>query len=366
LSRRERLAAAAEKRREQRTKERQQAAAVGLDASERVDDALVRTTDKVSRLVKRHFNVLQWVFVGVIAVWIGFQIYTYRKLKAEAKVGDNLGKAAQASLALPNAEEEPTAPGTPADPAPKFATDEERLKVARESFEAAIALKKTEGSVLLAELGLAGIELDEGKASEARSRYERVKDAPYAQKDNELRGRALEGIALTHEAGNDLEAALKAYREIENAGIDGFVEMALLSQARILAEKGDTAAAKEALSKLQQRLDKAEIKADKTFYLGPSLQALKTLIAPDEPEQAEPTNMDDLQKTLQELSKKMGAQGAAPPVLSVSIPPTPAPEAPAPEAPAPQAPAPEAPAAPAPEAPAPGSPPGQDPAGGTQ
>lgn len=379
MSRRERLAAAAEKRREQRTKERAQAAAVGLDAGERVDDALVRATDRVGRFVKRHFNVMQWVFVGAIAVWIGVQVYTYRKLKGEAKVGDNLGKAAQAALAAANVEEEPTAPGIPADPAPKFASDADRFKTARESFEAAIALKKNEGSVLLAELGLAGVELDEGKAGEARARYERVKAAPYAQKDSELRGRALEGIALTHETGNDTEAALKAYRELENADIAGFVEVALVSQARLLAEGGQTAPAKEALDKLQKRLEKADIEADKTFYLGPTLQALKTLISPDE---AKEPNLDELQKTLQELSKKAGAQSSAPLELPTdapaipepapeapapapeapAVPPAPAPKAPAP-APAPQAPAPEA---PAPAAPAPGTPPTQDPAGGTQ
>lgn len=374
LSRRERLAAAAEKRREQRTKERAQAAAVGLDAGERVDDALVRATDRAGRFVKRHFNVMQWVFVGAIAVWIGFQVYTYRKLKGEAKVGDNLGKGAQAALAAANVEEQPTAPGTPVDPAPKFASDADRFKTAREAFEAAIALKKNEGSVLLAELGLAGVDLDEGKAGEARARYERVKAAPYAQKDSELRGRALEGIALTHETGNDTEAALKAYRELENADIAGFVEVALVSQARLLAEGGQTAPAKEALDKLQKRLEKADIKADKTFYLGPTLQALKTLISPDEPKEP---NLDELQKTLQELSKKAGAQSAPlqlptgeAPAIPEPAPETPAvPQAPAPKAPAPtpapQAPAP-APEAPAPAAPAPGTPPGQDPAGGTQ
>lgn len=366
LSRRERLAAAAEKRREQRQKERQQAAAVGLDAGERVDDALVRATDRMGRFVKRHFNVMQWVFVGAIAVWIGVQVFNYRKLKSEAKVGDNLGKGAHAALAPIDKDEEAVVPGMPADPRPKYDNDAARLKAAREGYEAAIALKKSEGSVLVAELGLAGLDLDEGKAAEARTRYERVKSAPYAQKDSELRGRALEGIALSYEAANDNEAAIKAYREIENSGIEGFVEMAMLAQARILVEKGDTAAAKEALDKLQKRLEKVESKAEKTFYLGPTLQALKALIAPNEPVTPEPGSMDDLQKTLQELSKKMGGSQSV--QLPMQVPPE-APEAPAPEAPAPT---PEAPAVPAPEAPTPGTaappgtPGGQDPSGGTQ
>jgi hypothetical protein len=348
---------------------------VGLDTSEKVDDALVRVTDKTARFIKRHFNLLQWVFVGALAVWIGVQVYNYRKLKGEAKVGDNLGKAAQAALASINAEEEPAVPGIPPDPAPKFSSEEERLKVARESFEAAIALKKSEGSVILAELGLAGIELDQGKASEARQRYERVRTAPVVQKFPECRGRALEGIALTFEADNDVEGALKAYRELENSDIDGFVEMALLSQARLQFEKGQLAPAKEALDKLQKRLEKAEIEADKTFYLGPSLQALKTLIDPEGPKTPEPANMDDLQKTLEELSKKMGSIAPAgsaeapvtpPAPIGEVVPPeepAPAPAAPAPAAPAPAAPAP---AAPAPAAPAPGTPPTQDPSGGTQ
>jgi predicted negative regulator of RcsB-dependent stress response len=370
LSRRERLAAAAEKRREQRSKERAQAAAVGLDASERVDDALVRATDRVARFIKRHFNVMQWVFVGVIAVWIGVQIFTYRKLKAEAKVGDNLGKAAHAALAGANVEEEPAVPGMPEDPRPKFSSDADRFKAARASFEAALALKKTEGSVLLAELGLAGVDLDEGKAGEARARYERVKTHPYTQQDNELRGRALEGIALSHEVANETDAALKAYRELENTGLEGFVEVALLSQARLQAESGQLAPAKESLDKLQKRLEKSEIKPEKTFYLGPSLQALKALIAPDEPKASE-TDLDELQKTLQELSKKMGSQpaelpaGDAPVAPGETAPVEPAPVDTAPVETAPQAPAPAAPQ-PAPETPPPGTPTGQDPSGGTQ
>jgi len=350
---------------------------VGLDAGERVDDALVRATDRITRFVKRHFNVMQWLIVAGIAVWIGLQIYNYRKLKGEAKAGDSLGKAAQAALAPLKDEAEAPAPGAPEDTAPKFSSDEERLKAAREAYEAALNLKKNEGSVLLAELGLAGVELDLGKAAEARARYERVKAAPFAQQDAELRGRALEGIALSHEAAGEGDAALKAYRELENAEISGFVEVALLSQARLQIAKGEIAPAKETLDKLTKRLEKNEIKSETTFYLGPSLTALKQQIDPEganKPLASEEPDMEALKKTLEELSQKAVPQPVAPqgepaplapapePVVPVPTAPAPAPKAPAPpKPPAPVAPAP-APAAPAP-VPAPVPAPGDAPQG---
>jgi hypothetical protein len=114
------------------------------------------------------------------------------------------------------------------------------------------------------------------------------------------------------------------------------------------------------LDKLQKHLEKAAIKPEKTFYLGPSLQALKTLIAPDEPKASDPANLDELQKTLQELSKKMGSQPSELPLGEAADPVPAEPVAPAPQAPAAPAPA------PAPETAPPGTPTGQDPSGGTQ
>lgn len=306
MTRRERLAAAAERRRNERAKERAQAAAIGLDASERVDDALSRVTDRTVRFVRRHFNVMQWVFVAAIAIWVGLQIYHYRREKNEAKVGDALMKAAIAAQ-LPLLPDLPEGAQVD-DRRPSFAGDKERLQAARVAYEAAASLHKNDGAVALAELGLAAVQLDQGKASEARSTYEKVKAMPVATQLPEVKGRALEGIALSHEVEGKNDAALKAYRELENSGLEGFVETALLAQARLLLADGKTDEAKATVEKLDQRLEKEKINPQKTFYLGPTLAALKLQIDPTGgiKKLSGDTDMEELQKTLQELAKKAG------------------------------------------------------------
>lgn len=306
MTRRERLAAAAERRRNERAKERAQAAAIGLDASERVDDALSRVTDKSVRFVRRHFNVMQWVFVSAIAIWVGLQVYHYRRDKNEAKVGDALMKAANAAQ-LPLLPELPEGAQVD-DRRPSFPGDQERLEAARGAYVTAASLHKNDGAVALAELGLAAVQLDQGKAAEARATYEKVKAMPVAAQLLEVRGRALEGIALSHEIEGKNDAALKAYRELENSGIEGFVETALLAQARVLLADGKTDEAKAAVEKLDQRLEKEKVNPQRTFYLGPTLATLKLQIDPTGAikKLSGDTDMEELQKTLQELAKKAG------------------------------------------------------------
>jgi hypothetical protein len=133
---------------------------------------------------------------------------------------------------------------------------------------------------------------------------------------------------------------------LENAGIDGFVEMAQLAQARLLAEKGDLAGAKDALDKLNKRLEKAEIKLQSTLYIGPTVAALQLMIDPTGQLKAQSdaksdplsklkqvgggTDLETLKKTLQELAQKAG-KGAPAPLTTGT-------QAPAPAAPAPAAP----------------------------
>ena len=70
----------------------------GLDASERMDDALSRAADGSFRWVKKHFNVVQWLIVGGAAVWVGWQIYSWRSDKMSSKVSDALAEAVNADL----------------------------------------------------------------------------------------------------------------------------------------------------------------------------------------------------------------------------------------------------------------------------
>ena len=67
-NRRARRTAAAQARKA-RVRERREAEAVGLDAQEMLDDALVRSTDTAGKWLRNNSTTLQWAVVLGIAGW---------------------------------------------------------------------------------------------------------------------------------------------------------------------------------------------------------------------------------------------------------------------------------------------------------
>ncbi|MET0410382.1 MAG: hypothetical protein ABW217_03760, partial [Polyangiaceae bacterium] len=79
---------AAAKARALRKRERAEASAIGLDASEIVDDAFVRITDKVSRFLKKQANTLQWLVVVGVVGWLSWEVYHWQMGRLEATSSD--------------------------------------------------------------------------------------------------------------------------------------------------------------------------------------------------------------------------------------------------------------------------------------
>jgi tetratricopeptide (TPR) repeat protein len=312
---------AAARRREKR--EREAAVARGLDAGEMVDDALARATHGATSFLRRHFNIVQWVIVLGVAGGIGYQIWAWRHGKNVAKASDALYAGVEAELGRVGAEE-PADPLTGlADPTRVFATDEARLSEAAKKYEEAATLRKGSGTAILAKLGLAGVLYDQGKYDEAIAAYEDVKASDLAKHDADVRLRAAEGVGLAREAKGDLDGALKAFKELENADVVGFKGLGLLHAARVHYVKGDKTKAKELAKAAQEQTTKEKSPYQTAGYLDSASRELLAAIDPStipptpaaaagySPEQMDALReqiMKDptkLQKMLQEMGKSV-------------------------------------------------------------
>jgi hypothetical protein len=331
---------AASRRKGKREKERG-ASARGLDTSEMVDDAFARGTHAIVTFGKRHFNVIQWVIVLGIAGGIGYQIWTWRSGKTNARASDLLMAAVNAELGQVG--EEPSA--DPTELRPSFPTEQARLEAASKAYDSTIADKPGSGTAILAELGKAGVLFDMGKYADAYEQYEKVKNSPLAKNDADVRMRATEGTGLSLEAKGDLDGAEKVFKALEQSEEAGFSTLGIYHQARLLVQKGQKDKATELLTKLNEKLSK-ELRTPTTTasYVE---KASRDLMGVIDPSKAPPTSSnytpDQLQalqqqilkdpKKLQQMLKEMG-QMKAPNMPVPEGPPEEGPE-PSPEEPAP-------------------------------
>jgi predicted negative regulator of RcsB-dependent stress response len=267
-NRRARRAAAAQARKA-RMRERREAEAVGLDTQEMLDDALARSTDKAGKWVRKNSSTLQWVFVAGVVGWAGWGLYNWQAQEARAEASAALAIAVDTERGKVG---DPSEQGKPneqnvIDPTPIFEDRAALRKAALERFQAAEALRAGSGTSAYAQLGAASVLYDEGKFDEAATQFESVANSELAKSDPELRGRALDGLALTQESKGDKEAALKTYGRLDNTDTPGFEELALYQQARLQRDLGQLDAAKENIKKLNEKLGPSEPLAFSASYL---------------------------------------------------------------------------------------------------
>jgi tetratricopeptide (TPR) repeat protein len=333
---------AAQRRRSQRDKESEGRVARGLDASEMVDDAFARSTHALTNWVKNNANVLQWMFVLAIVGGLGWQIYSWRRAKTQAKTSDSLATAVETELGQVG--ERKQLPGQEPNPFPRptYPDDTARLQAAQEAYKKAADLQPGSGTALLAQLGLAGVAYDLSKYDEAQAAYELVKASLLAASDSDVRSRATEGVGLCLEAKNDREAAIKAFRELENSDIPGFSALGMYHQARLLYAKGDKDKAKELLVKVREKLEKIP-----QLMEGYLAEAANDLLGTIDPKSAKPKmsgipgfsreQMEQLKRleqlqgqlkggtgtgaNLKKLLEEMGVQGGENPLANPEAPP---------------------------------------------
>jgi hypothetical protein len=245
---------AASKARARRKREREAASAIGLDAAEMVDDALVRFTDKIGRVARRHWNGIQWaVGLGVLG-WLGYQVYAWRTATTSAEVSDALFAAVATEHGRTGDVSEQGKPNANGiiDPTPIFETDAARLEAAARSYAEVAALHPNTPASGFARIGHAGVLLEQGKAEEARAEYEEVAGSDAAKASPELLGAAIEGRGLSLEAKTDLPGAVAAFEQLGN--VPSFENRALYQQARIKHLQGEAEASKALLTKLFSNL----------------------------------------------------------------------------------------------------------------
>lgn len=245
---------AASKARALRKRERAEASAIGLDATEMVDDALVRFTDKAARFLKKRGNVLQWLlFIGVVG-WLGWEVYHWQMGRLEAESSDHVFEGVQAENGRVGDPEEKGKADSRGivDPSPIYKTEEERLNAALKDYEEAASERPSAAPAAFALLGKGGVLLELGKFDEALAAYESARTSPASEENEVIRGGALEGIGLARESKNDLEGAQKAFEEMQQ--VPGYEPLAMYQRARIKDRMGDKAGAKELLNKLFEKL----------------------------------------------------------------------------------------------------------------
>ena len=234
--------------------------AVAADA-----DPLIERTAKLSDWAKRNQKLVQIVGVALFLGLLGVAGFLYYDNKRETEASLVLTKAVEAQRAPIG---EPKKDDDEDDRQQYFKTFDDRRAAALKQYKDVQARFPGTGAAILARLAVGSLLLDQRDADGALAAFNDVKGSPLAAADNEVKGRALEGLGFAHElkavaeAGEKdkhLDAALAAFKELET-GVDvkGFKELALYHQARVLMNKGDKEKAKELLLKVKEGVEKVE------------------------------------------------------------------------------------------------------------
>lgn len=331
--RNKRLRAKAAAKRRQRRRRQEAAQAVGLDATEMVDDVLARSSAKAGRFVKQNFRVLQWVIVVGLVGTVSWYIYSYVHKQDEAQATDALmeGIRAENGVTRDQGAELPEEMGVQT-----FNDHTERLKAAEEAYRTALKEAAEPAGQTLAHMGLAGVLFDQGKYDDAKSEYDTVLGSELAKVDLDVQARATEGAALAIEAKGDKKAAGELYKKLE--GIEGYKPLGQYHQARLALESGDKEGAKKLLLEVNEKLRDDKF-ARQGFVYGMSLQMLATVDpkAAEEAQKQVQESPEEMLKKLQEMEERLkNMQGGAGDLLKkLGIGPDGKPLAPASGAPAP-------------------------------
>jgi len=338
---------AAAERRARRAEREAAAAPMGLDASERVDDLLARSSHAVTLWLRNNFRWLQWVLIIAVLGGFAWLLQRYRVRKAEAGAGDALmvGNSAQSGTVGDSDTDSEDEALRELDVRPQFRTDAARLSAAAEGYRKALAgAAKSGGAAWLAKLGLAGVLYDEKSWDAALELYRSVRSSKGIKEYPELYGRALEGVGLCLDAKGDRDGALQAFRELTNQeGAPSLSTLGLFQQARVLLERNDKDKAKQLALKAEERLTKDKDDWSQGYLLT-AVHRLLSRIDPSLAKQGtDPGSLQELlqrdPERLQQLLKQMrGAPEPEPAVPEQEVPSAP-PDTSAPE---------EVPSAPAP------------------
>ncbi len=227
-------------------------------------DPLLERAARASKWIREHRET----FGGAVAVAVlaagGFLGWTYWQDKRNTDASALLAQAlADQHGHVSDKEDEDDDDTKNRQLYPTFKSAAERRDAALAKYRAVESKYAGTGAAILARLNEGSLLLDAGDAKGAASAYEDVKVSALAQADGAVRGRALEGIGFADEllaqadpANKDkhLDDALTEFQALEHVDLNGFKELGMYHQARVLQAKGDTPKAIELLKDVEKRV----------------------------------------------------------------------------------------------------------------
>ncbi len=301
--------------------------AVAADA-----DPLIEKTVKFGEWAKQNQKTVQIVGALVALALIGISAFKYYDHKHETEASTLLTQAVADERA--HVGEPPKGdPESTVEPPLSFKTFDERTDSALKKYRDVQAKFPKTGAAILSRLAEGSLLLDKHEIDAALSAFAEVKASPLATADQEVKGRALEGIGFAWElkavanpndASKHYDEAVKAYKELENAvEIRGFKELAMYHQARIAQNLAEKDKAKELLLNLKERFAKPEDSTSRV-PVGPAFPYLKE-VAMDRLRAIDPTaapkaqaapggspklTQDQIKKMIEDAQKKQKSGGS--------------------------------------------------------
>jgi len=226
-------------------------------------DPLLERISRAGTWIKEHRQTFGAFVTVAVFAGVGAAGYSYHQDKRNAEASALLAQALadqHGHVSDKDADDD----DTKAKPLyPTFKSAAERRDAALAKYRAVESKYSGTGAAILARLAEGSLLLDAGDAKGAIAAYDEVKSSALGQADGEVRGRAYEGIGFADEllAESDapnkdkhLDEALTAFQGLEHVDIDGFKELGMFHQARVLQAKGDKAKAIELLKDVQKRV----------------------------------------------------------------------------------------------------------------
>ncbi len=250
-------------------------------------DPLIEKTAKLSEWAKQNQKTVQIVGALIAVALLGVAGFLYVEHKNETEASTLLTKAVEDERARVGEPPKEDAEN-PVEPPLMFKTFEERRESALKKFRDVQSKYPKTGAAILSRLAEGSLLLDKHEADPALAAFTDVKGSALAAADQEVKGRAIEGMGFAYElkaaatpaeATKHLDEALKIYKELETTvDVRGFKEMAQYHQARIEQNKGEKDKAKELLVAVRERISKPDDNPA-NIPMGPAFPYLKEVAA---------------------------------------------------------------------------------------
>jgi hypothetical protein len=249
------------KKREQSQQQRK-----ALAPGEMVDDALARAVASGGKWLRANGRSVQLTILGLIVAGIAYAAFDWWQDKRAEAATSALVKAELDERGRIGAPESKSQNQAYDDDLPVFKSIDEKRRASLSDYRAVISKHASSGAAILARLGEAGVLLDQRDFDGAVTAFRDVKSSKLAAADISVRARAIEGVGLALEGKKDVDAALAAFRELENSDARGYRELGMFQQARILAAradgpKGDVSRAVELLKNAREKLRTATVQS---------------------------------------------------------------------------------------------------------